>query len=92
MDEKLEKVTAHRASQAPWISKHTSHLKNILQTKKRRKKKFSVAHSIKIKRLEKEIEAACQEDLRIYEETVFELGILVESKNICRAYAKARPC
>ena len=69
MDENLEKVTAHRASQAPWISKHTSHLKNILQTKKRAKKKFSVAHSIKIKRLEKEIEASCQEDLRIYEET-----------------------
>ena len=72
MDENLEKVTAHRASQAPWISKHTSHLKNILQTKKRANKKFSVAHSIKIKRLEKEIEASCQEDLRIYEETVFE--------------------
>ena len=72
MDENLEKVTAHRASQAPWISKHTSHLKNILQTKKRVKKKFSVAHSIKIKKLEKEIEASCQEDLRIYEETVFE--------------------
>ena len=72
MDENLEKVTAHRASQAPCISKHTSHLKNILQTKKRAKRKFSVAHSIKIKRLEKEIEASCQEDLRIYEETVFE--------------------
>ena len=72
MDENLEKVTAHRASQAPWISKHTSQLKNILQTKKRAKKKFIVAHSIKNKRLEKEIEASCQEDLRIYEETVFE--------------------
>ena len=92
MDENLDKVTGHRASQAPWISKHQSHLKNILQTKKRAKKKFSVAHSTKIKRLEKEIEASCQEDLRIYEETVFETRYFSRIQKYLSCIRKRPPC
>ena len=91
MDENLEKVTAHRASQAPWISKHTSHLKDILHTKKRAKKKSSVAHSIKIKRLEKEIEASSQEDLRNYEETVFETRYFSRIQKYLSCICKSPP-
>ena len=72
MEDDLKKVTKHRKSQSPWITSKTSHLENLLKTKKK-KNTFKVSQALQTKKLEKQVSESIDDDLKLYEAKVFEL-------------------
>ena len=74
MEDDLKKVTKHRKSQSPWITSKTSHLQNLLKTKKKKKNTFNVSQALKIKKLEKQVSESIEDDLKLNEAKVFEIG------------------
>ena len=51
MEDNLKNITKHTISQQPWITSKTSHLQNLLKTKKKKKNTFNVSQALKIKKL-----------------------------------------
>ena len=74
--EKIERlvprVTKHRASLKPWISRETSHKIKMLNSLKIKLLTPNLSQLLNIKRFEKEIEMSADNDLKIFEAKIFQ--------------------
>ena len=74
--EKIERlvprVTKHRASLKPWISRETSHKIKKLNSLKRKLVTPNLSQLLKIKKFEKEIIKSADNDLKIFEAKIFQ--------------------
>ena len=72
IDHFIPKVTRHRSTLPPWVSSRTSHLMKKLATKKKQWVSPVLSKLLKLKKMERQIKEATNEDLKMFETEIFQ--------------------
>ena len=72
IDHFIPKVTRHRSTLPPWVSSRTSHLMKKLATKKKQWVSPVLSKLLKLKKMERQIKEARNEDLKMFETKIFQ--------------------